>query len=109
MVKILFETRHRIALGAALLLLLGNIYLFKGKIFFVPFLAVVAIAATLPYWLDIMRENKRQKEIEARFPEFVRNLERSRLTLRSLPTRLSGPFRFTGRLSILRRRPRTRS
>lgn len=74
MVKILFETRHRIALGFALLLLLADFYLFRGKVFLIPLLAVVAIAATLPYWLDILRENKRQKEIESRFPEFVRNL-----------------------------------
>ena len=74
MVKLLFETRHKMAIGAAILLLFVNFYIFRGKIFFVPFLAIVAIAATLPYWLDIMRENKRQKEIESRFPEFVRNL-----------------------------------
>lgn len=74
MVKILFETRHRVAIGFALLLLLADFYFFRGKIFFVPLLALVAIAATMPYWLDIMKENKRQKEIESRFPEFVRNL-----------------------------------
>ncbi|HIG97841.1 TPA: type II secretion system F family protein [Candidatus Woesearchaeota archaeon] len=74
MIRIQFEARHRIALGAALLLLLADIYIFKGRIFFVPLLAIVAIVATLPYWLDVMKENKRQKEVEARFPEFVRNL-----------------------------------
>lgn len=74
MVKLSFETRHRVALGLSILLLFANFYLFRGKIFFVPLLAVVAIVATLPYWLDIMRENKRQKDIEMRFPEFVRNL-----------------------------------
>ncbi len=55
-------------------MLLADFYFFRGKIFFVPLLALVAIAATMPYWLDILRENKRQKEIESRFPEFVRNL-----------------------------------
>ncbi len=74
MVKLQFETRHKVALGFAIALLFADFYFFKGKIFFVPFLAVVAIAATLPYWLDVMRENKRQKDIETRFPEFVRNL-----------------------------------
>ena len=74
MVKILFEARHKAALGLAILLLLGDIYFFRGKIFFVPLLAVVAIAGTLPHWLDIMAENRRQKDIEARFPEFVRNM-----------------------------------
>ena len=74
MVRILFEGRHKAALVLGLLLLFADVYFFKGKIFFVPFLAIVAIVATLPHWLDIMRENKRQKEIENRFPEFVRNL-----------------------------------
>ncbi len=74
MVRILFETRHKAALGVAILLLLGDFYFFSGKVFFVPFLAVVAIAATLPHWLDIMAENRRQKDIENRFPEFVRNM-----------------------------------
>lgn len=74
MVTIRFETRHKVAAVAALLLFFFDLYLFRGKIFFVPSLAMVAIAATLPHWLDIMRENRRQKEIESRFPEFVRNL-----------------------------------
>lgn len=74
MVKLLFETRHKIALVAAALLLFGDFYFFRGRIFFVPLLAIVAIVAALPHFLDIMRENKRQKEIESRFPEFVRNL-----------------------------------
>ncbi|MBI2141118.1 type II secretion system F family protein [Candidatus Woesearchaeota archaeon] len=74
MVKILFETRHKAALGLAILLLFGDFYFFRGKVFFVPFLAVVAIAATLPHLLDIMAENRRQKDIENRFPEFVRNM-----------------------------------
>ena len=74
MVRIRFETRHKVALGVAIFLLIADLYLLRGKIFFVPFLAVVVIAAALPHFLDIMQENKRQKEIEARFPEFVRNL-----------------------------------
>jgi len=74
MVRLLFEMRHRAALGLAFFFLLADIYFLRGKIFFVPLLAVVALMATLPHWVDIMRENKRQKDIEARFPEFVRNL-----------------------------------
>ncbi|MEK6854057.1 MAG: type II secretion system F family protein, partial [Nanoarchaeota archaeon] len=74
MVRILFEGRHKAALGLAVLLLLGDMYFFGGKIFFVPLLALVAIAATLPHWLDMMAENRKQKDIEARFPEFVRNM-----------------------------------
>jgi archaeal flagellar protein FlaJ len=74
MVKLKFETKHRITLIIAVFLLLGDFYFLRGGIFFVPFLAVVALVAALPHFLDILGENKRQKDIEARFPEFVRNL-----------------------------------
>lgn len=74
MIKLHFEMRHRIALAAALLLLFLNMYLFRSSIFFVPFMAIVVIVAGFPQFLDVMKENKRQKEIESRFPEFVRNL-----------------------------------
>lgn len=69
-----FEGKHRTALIAALLLAIADFYLFVGRILFIPLLAVVAAVATMPYWADIFAENKRQKEIESRFPEFVRNL-----------------------------------
>jgi archaeal flagellar protein FlaJ len=74
MVKIQFESRHRAALVFAMALLFLDIYFFRHSIFFVPLLALVAVSATLPHLADMMRENKRQKEIESRFPDFVRNL-----------------------------------
>jgi len=74
MVKFHFEGRHKVALGTAVLLLLTDIYLLRSRPLFVPFLAIVVVVAILPHWLDFMRENKRQKEIESHFPDFVRNL-----------------------------------
>ncbi|MBI2575345.1 type II secretion system F family protein [Candidatus Woesearchaeota archaeon] len=69
-----FEARHRAALIMALLLLMADFYLFLGRILFVPLLSIVVTVAWLPYWADIFKESKKQKELEARFPEFVRNL-----------------------------------
>ncbi|MBI2142606.1 type II secretion system F family protein [Candidatus Woesearchaeota archaeon] len=69
-----FEARHRAALIVALTILIMDFYLFLGRILFVPLMAIVVTVAWLPYWADIFNENKKQKELEARFPEFVRNL-----------------------------------
>ena len=74
MVSIRFEKRHKAALILGLIILLIDLLLFKGRAVFVPFLAVALTIAWLPHWLDIFRENRRQKELEARFPDFVRNL-----------------------------------
>ena len=74
MIRLHFEMRHRMALVAALLLFFADFYFFRGEVFFVPLLAIVGLVAALPHFLDVMKENKRQKEIESRFPEFVRNL-----------------------------------
>jgi flagellar protein FlaJ len=54
--------------------LLIDFYFFFGKVFFMPFIVVAVTIAWLPYWLDMFAENRKQKELESRFPEFVRNL-----------------------------------
>src|SRR3989338_872490 len=69
-----FEDRHKAALGIGIALLILDFYIFMGKLLFVPLLAIVGVVASLPYWLDIFNENRKQKELESRFPEFVRNL-----------------------------------
>ncbi|MBI2133762.1 type II secretion system F family protein [Candidatus Woesearchaeota archaeon] len=69
-----FEGKHQAALIIAMALLIADFYLFYGRIFFVPFLAIILTVAWFPYWAEIFAENRRQKELESRFPEFVRNL-----------------------------------
>jgi len=73
MVKLKFSTKNKIAVGLGILILFVDIFFFFGKIVFVPLIAVAVTVAWLPFWLDIFAENKRQKELETRFPDFVRN------------------------------------
>lgn len=42
--------------------------------FFSPVVAISLIVGSLQFWIDIFKENQRQKEIEEQFLEFVRNL-----------------------------------
>jgi archaeal flagellar protein FlaJ len=72
--RLRFETRHRAAVIFAALILFIDYYLFYGKVVFVPVVVLALTLAWLPQWLDVFAENKRQKDLEARFPEFVRNL-----------------------------------
>src|SRR3989338_8578579 len=74
MVNFKFSRKNQVAIGLGILILLIDFYFFFGKIFFVPVIAVAVTTAWLPFWLGIFAENKRQKEIETRFPDFVRNL-----------------------------------
>ncbi|MBI4438395.1 type II secretion system F family protein [Candidatus Woesearchaeota archaeon] len=69
-----FGARHRASLVLAFVLFLVDLFFFRGDVLFVPLIAVVITVAWLPHWLDVFEENRRQKELESRFPEFVRNL-----------------------------------
>ncbi len=69
-----FTGKHRAGVVWAVFILIADFYFFYGKVLFVPMLAVVLTVAWLPYWSEIFNERKKQKELEDRFPEFVRNL-----------------------------------
>lgn len=69
-----FELRHRAGLVFGALLLFLAINLLVATPFFVPGMALSVLIIALPHILDFILENKRQKELESRFPEFVRNL-----------------------------------
>jgi flagellar protein FlaJ len=60
------------AIGAFVLLI--NVIVFRGSRIFIPLLVASFFIATGQIWLDFFAENKRQKEIESRFLDFVRNL-----------------------------------
>lgn len=74
MVEIKFEQKNQIMLIVAVTVIFVDWVIMRGTPFFVPIIAVAFTLFWLPYWMDIMRENKRQKELETRFPDFVRNL-----------------------------------
>lgn len=74
MARIRFETKNKAALVIGLALLLADLLMFRGKPLFLPFIAVAVTVAWLPFWMDLLVENRKQKDLETRFPDFVRNL-----------------------------------
>jgi archaeal flagellar protein FlaJ len=72
--RLRFEMRHRAAIIFACLILFIDYYLFYGNVLFVPLIAIAITLAWLPQWLDVFEDNRKQKELESKFPEFVRNL-----------------------------------
>ncbi|MCX6710767.1 MAG: type II secretion system F family protein [Candidatus Woesearchaeota archaeon] len=68
-----FEARHRIGIAIGIAFALLDFLILKQSPLFVPFLAVAAIIMGVQFFLDFFIENQRQKEIEEKFPEFVRN------------------------------------
>ena len=69
-----FQLRHQLAIAIGIIILVVDIMVFRGSGFFIPILFIALTIAWIQFWLDYFQENQRQKEIEARFPEFVRNL-----------------------------------
>ncbi len=59
---------------AGLLLVAADFAFMRKTPFFIPLLGVALSIIWLPFWLDFFVEGKKQKELESRFPEFVRNL-----------------------------------
>ena len=74
MFKLKFSRKNQIAIGAGIAILLLDFYFFFKSVIFIPLIAVAVTVAWLPLWLGIFAENRRQKELETRFPDFVRNL-----------------------------------
>ncbi len=68
------ETRHKVMIGAAMLLAMADLAFMSRTPFFIPLLGTALSIMWLPFWIDFFVEGKRQKELESKFPEFVRNL-----------------------------------
>ena len=67
------KIRHIIGIAIGVIVLLIDIFLVpRDSSIFQPLIAVGFFAALLQFWLDLLRENSRQKEIEEKFLEFVR-------------------------------------
>jgi archaeal flagellar protein FlaJ len=74
MVRIHFDRKFQVFVAVGLVILLADVAFFLHTIFFVPVFAIAVSTAWLPFWLGIFAENRRQKDLESRFPDFVRNL-----------------------------------
>ena len=62
MVRFKFSRKNQVAVVIGIIILLLDFFVFFGKAFFVPLIAVAVTVAWLPFWLDIFAENKRQKD-----------------------------------------------
>lgn len=70
------NTKNYLSIAAGLIIIiLDFIYFFGEKTrFFQPIIIIGFIIGALPFWLDFIRENNKQKEVEVKFLEFVRSL-----------------------------------
>lgn len=74
MSRIKTKSRHIVGVIIAFLIIIIDILYFAYTPWFTPLIIIAITVAWLQYWLDYFIENNRQKQIETRFPDFVRNL-----------------------------------
>jgi flagellar protein FlaJ len=57
-----------------LIVLAINLIFFRKTSWFIPLLVVTLTVGWLPFWINVLLKLTHQREIESKFPEFVRNL-----------------------------------
>src|SRR3990172_3674547 len=62
------------AVSIAAIMLVLDILFFRESAWLFPIIVISAAIAIAPYWARLLIKLQQQKEIESRFPEFVRNL-----------------------------------
>ncbi|MBW3022786.1 hypothetical protein KY308_01655, partial [Candidatus Woesearchaeota archaeon] len=62
------------AITLAVLIALLDLLFFGDSAWFFPLIVLSVGVAIAPYWASFLIKLQQQKEIELRFPEFVRNL-----------------------------------
>ena len=69
-----FGKAQQLGVGAGILVFLFDYFVLRDTPWFIPTIALSVSVIWLPYWMALFAENKRQKMLETRFPDFVRNL-----------------------------------
>lgn len=69
-----FKKNYLIGIIAGILVIVLDIAVFQDTNWFIPLIIVGITIGWLQIWLDFFIENQRQKEVETRFLDFVRNL-----------------------------------
>ena len=69
-----FERRHIASMALGMIILLMDFVLFMDTLWFVPMIVIAVTIGWSQYWIDFFMEMQRQKNLEARFPDFVRYL-----------------------------------
>ncbi|PIN68813.1 hypothetical protein COV93_07895 [Candidatus Woesearchaeota archaeon CG11_big_fil_rev_8_21_14_0_20_43_8] len=69
-----FRTKYLLSFAIGAIAVIVDLLFFRSTPFFMPLLGIAVIVSISEMASDYYAENKRQKEIEDKFPEFVRNL-----------------------------------
>ncbi len=69
-----FKNNYFVGIGIGLLILIVDIAVFWDTQWFIPIVVLALSVGWGQIWFDFFLENQRQKEIETRFLDFVRNL-----------------------------------
>ncbi len=72
-----FKPIYLLGIGVAVLLIAFDFFYFYHTRYFYPIIILGLTIGWLQFWVDFLAENKRQKEIEIQFLEFIRNLVES--------------------------------
>ncbi|MBW2964049.1 type II secretion system F family protein [Candidatus Woesearchaeota archaeon] len=72
--ELVFEKRHLIAMVFGVIFLVLDFIFFLRTAWFVPLIVVALSIGWSQFWIDFFVNAKKQKDLEAMFPEFVRNL-----------------------------------
>jgi flagellar protein FlaJ len=72
--ELVFEKRHLIAMAFGVIFLVIDFIFFLKTAWFVPLIVVALSIGWSQFWIDFFVNAKKQKDLEAMFPEFVRNL-----------------------------------
>jgi archaeal flagellar protein FlaJ len=75
-----FKQKYLIGITAAVLIIIVDFFLFfdfstmKMGRFFLPLIIIALTVGWAQFWMDFFNEQKRQKEVELKFLEFIRNV-----------------------------------
>ena len=68
-----FKKKYLFGIGIGISIIILDFIYFWMKKWFIPVLIIAVTVSWFQFWVDFFLENQRQKEIEARFLDFVRN------------------------------------
>lgn len=69
-----FKKKHIYGIAAGIIIFVFDFLMIKDSAFFVPLIVISIAVAASQFLLDFFVMSAKQKELERRFPEFVRNL-----------------------------------
>ncbi|PIN86989.1 hypothetical protein COV19_02235 [Candidatus Woesearchaeota archaeon CG10_big_fil_rev_8_21_14_0_10_44_13] len=69
-----FNKNYILTFGMGIVILILDIAMFYHTLWFIPLIVVALTIGWSQYWIDFFMNIQRQKNIEARFPDFVRYL-----------------------------------